>query len=48
MSKPHSPATTMVAKAMARALTGGSAVGPRAGSFGGSAPGPGPSDTQGL
>jgi hypothetical protein len=34
MSNPHSPATTMVAKAMARAFTGGSAVGPVAGSLG--------------
>jgi hypothetical protein len=34
MSSPQIPATTMVAKAMARALTGGSAVGPEAGSRG--------------
>lgn len=34
MSSPQIPATTMVAKAMALALTGGSAVGPVAGSFG--------------
>jgi hypothetical protein len=34
MSSPQIPATTMVAKAMARALTGGSAVGPVVGSRG--------------
>ena len=34
MSNPQIPATTMVAKAMTLALTGGSAVGPVAGSLG--------------
>jgi hypothetical protein len=41
MSSPQMPATTMVAKAMARAFTGGNAVGPLAGSFG-TRSGPGP------
>ena len=31
MSNPHKPPTTMTAKATTRALTGGSAVGPRSG-----------------
>jgi len=31
MSNPHIPPTTMAVKASARALTGGSAVGPRSG-----------------
>jgi hypothetical protein len=34
MSSPQIPATTITAKATARALTGGRAVGPRSGSFG--------------
>lgn len=34
MSSPQMPATTITANATARALTGGSAVGPRSGSLG--------------
>jgi hypothetical protein len=34
MSSPQIPATTISAKAMARAFTGGNAVGPRSGNFG--------------
>jgi len=33
MSKPQIPPTTMVRNATTRALTGGSAVGPRSGNF---------------
>ena len=41
MSSPQMPATTMVAKATARAFTGGSAVGPVLGSLGTLGPVPG-------
>jgi hypothetical protein len=36
MSRPQMPPTTMAAKATTRALTGGSAVGPRSGNRNGS------------
>lgn len=39
MSSPQMPATTMVANAIALAFTGGNAVGPLDGSFGGSSDG---------
>lgn len=46
MSSPQMPATTMVAKAIARAFTGGRAVGPVAGSLGPRSADPAPvSDT---